>query len=169
MDRAMVAVSTFAENNLAMAAGIATLDVLAAEGLIEKAARTGERLMQAFSDMVPRYELMREVRGKGLMIGIDFGRPQSFGLRTAWDMIETAREGLFSQLITIPLFIDHRILSQVAGPSGHAVKFLPPLTISDADCEWVINSVEAVIAASHHVPGAAWSLGKNLVAHALRA
>jgi ornithine--oxo-acid transaminase len=169
MDRAMVAVSTFAENNLAMAAGIATLDVLAAEGLVEKAARIGERLMQALSDMAVRYELVHEVRGKGLMIGIDFSRPQSLALRTAWDLIEATREGLFSQLITIPLFTDHKILCQVAGPSGHAVKFLPSLTISDSDCEWMINSVEAVVAASHHVPGAAWSLGKNLVAHLARA
>jgi len=169
MDRAMVAASTFAENNLAMAAGIATLDVIAAEGLVEKAAKTGDRLMRAFSDMTGRYELLREARGKGLMIGIDFCRPRSFGLKTAWDMIEAAREGLFSQLITIPLFTDHKILCQVAGPSGHAVKFLPSLTISDSDCEWMINSVEAVIAASHHVPGATWSLGKNLVARLVRA
>ncbi len=168
VDRAMVAASTFSENNLAMAAGIATLDVLASEGLVEKAASTGERLMRAFSDMAARYELVREVRGKGLMIGIDFGRPRSFNLRTSWDLIEAAREGLFSQVITIPLLTDHKILCQVAGPGSHAVKFLPPLTISDSDCEWIINAVEAVIAASHHVPGAAWSLGKRLVSNLVR-
>jgi ornithine--oxo-acid transaminase len=83
MDRALVMVSTFAENNLAMAAGIATLDVLASERLVEKAASTGDRLMRGFSDIVARYELVREVRGKGMMIAIDFARPQSLGLRTA--------------------------------------------------------------------------------------
>ena len=168
MDRALVAVSTFAENNLAMAAGIATLEVLAAERLIEKAAVTGERLIRAFSAMIPRYELMREVRGKGMMIAIDFARPKSFALRKAWDLIETAREGLFAQLITVPLFIEHKILSQVAGPNSHAVKFLPPYAISDSDCEWIIGSVEAAIAASHRVPGAAWSFGKTLAANYLR-
>lgn len=162
MDRALVAVSTFAENNLAMAAGIATLDVLDSERLIEKAASTGDRLMRAFSDMVGRYELVHEVRGKGLMIAIDFARPQSLGLRTAWDLIEAAREGLFSQLITIPLFTDHKILSQVAGTDSHAIKFLPPLAISDSDCGWIIKAVETVVAASHRVPGAAWSLGRRL-------
>jgi len=168
MDRALVAVSTFAENNLAMAAGIATLDVLDSERLIEKAASTGDRLMRAFSDLVGRYELMHEVRGKGLMIAIDFARPQSLGLRTAWNMIEAARAGLFSQLITIPLFADHKILSQVAGPDSHAVKFLPPLAISDADCEWIIKAVEAVVADCHRVPGAVWSLGRRLAVNAAR-
>ena len=118
--------------------------------------------MRAFSDMVGRYELVHEVRGKGLMIAIDFARPQSLGLRTAWDLIEAAREGLFSQLITIPLFTDHKILSQVAGTDSHAIKFLPPLAISDSDCEWIIKAVETVVAASHRVPGAAWSLGRRL-------
>jgi ornithine--oxo-acid transaminase len=168
MDRAMVAASTFAENNLAMAAGIATLDVLASERLVERAAKTGDRLMHAFSEMIPRYELVHEVRGKGMMIAIDFARPRSFKLRTEWDLIEAVREGLFCQVITIPLFADHKILCQVAGTNSHAVKFLPPLIISDADCEWIIKSVEAVIAAGHHVPGAAWSLGKTLVSNYLR-
>jgi len=165
MDRAMVAVSTFAENNLAMAAGIATLEVLASERLVEKAARTGERLMRAFSALNTRYELVHEVRGKGMMIAIDFARPRSVSLRTEWDLIEAAREGLFCQVITIPLFADHKILCQVAGTNSHAVKFLPPLNISESDCEWIIKSVEAVIAASHRVPGAAWSLGKTLVSN----
>ena len=168
MDRAMVAVSTFAENNLAMAAGVATLEVLASERLAEKAARTGERLIRAFSAMIARYELVHEVRGKGMMIAIDFARPQSFDLRTEWDLIETAREGLFGQVITIPLFADHKILCQVAGTNSHAVKFLPPLIISDSDCEWIIKSVEAVIAASHRVPGAAWSLARTLVSNYVR-
>ena len=168
MDRAMVAVSTFAENNLAMAAGIATLEVLASERLAEKVARTGERLMRAFSAMIARYELVHEVRGKGLMIAIDVARPRSFDLRTEWDLIEAAREGLFGQVITIPLFADHKILCQVAGTNSHAVKFLPPLIISNSDCEWIIKSVEAVIAASHRVPGAAWSLGRTLVSNYVR-
>jgi len=164
----MIMVSTFAENNLAMAAGIATLEVLTSERLIEKAAVTGGRLMEAFSAMAERYELVHEVRGKGMMIAIDFARPSSFALKKAWDLIEAARAGLFAQLITIPLFTEHKILSQVAGTDSHAVKFLPPLIISDSDCEWIIKSVEAVIAASHRVPGAAWSLGRKLVSNFMR-
>ncbi|HYA04327.1 MAG TPA: aminotransferase class III-fold pyridoxal phosphate-dependent enzyme [Xanthobacteraceae bacterium] len=169
MDRAMAAVSTFAENNLAMAAGIATLEVIAGEKLVERAASMGERLLREFSAMSSRYELMHEARGKGLMIAIDFARPQSRALRAEWDLIEKAREGLFGQVITIPLFTEHKILSQVAGPNSHAVKFLPPLIITESDCDWIVKSVEAVLAASHRVPGAAWSLGKTLIANFVRA
>ena len=45
--------------------------------------------------------------------------------------------GLFCQLITIPLFKEHKILSQVAGHGIHTIKLLPPLIISDADCDWI--------------------------------
>ncbi len=163
MDRAMVAPSTFAENDLAMAAGIATLEVLDGEELVKQVAVKGERLLGAFSRMAERYELVHEVRGRGMMIAIDFARPSSFALRAEWDLIETAREGLFAQAITMPLFAKHRILTQVAGPNSHAVKFLPPFVISDGDCDWIINAVDSVIADSHRPAAAAWSLGKTLV------
>jgi len=118
--------------------------------------------------MVPRYELLHEVRGKGLMIGIEFGPPTSFKLKTSWNVVESTSKGLFCQLITIPLFKDHKILSQVAGHASHTIKLLPTLVISDADCDWILNAFDDVIADSHRVPGAVWSLGKTLVGHAMR-
>jgi ornithine--oxo-acid transaminase len=169
MDRAVVHGSTFGKNDLAMAAGIATLDVLTSEGLIENAARTGDYLMRGLGAMSTRYELLREVRGKGLMIGVEFGSPKSFKLKASWNVLEAASRGLFCQLITIPLFRDHKILSQVAGHASHTIKLLPALVISNADCDWILSAFESVIADSHRVPGAVWSLGKDLASHALRA
>jgi ornithine--oxo-acid transaminase len=169
MDRAVVHGSTFAKNDLAMAAGIATLDVLASERVIENAAQQGERLLGALAQMIGHYELLKEVRGKGLMIGLEFGAPQSFKLKASWNVLETAAKGLFCQLITIPLFKEHRILTQVAGHASHTIKLLPPLIISADDCAWIERGFDAVIAGSHRVPGAVWSLGKTLVDHALKA
>jgi len=168
LDRAMMAASTFAENNLAMAAGLATLQVIDNERLLERAAATGERLLRALSASMQHHELVREVRGKGLMIAIDFARPRAFHLAMEWDLIEAARPGLFSQAITIPLFADHKILCQVAGPDSHAVKFLPPLIVSESDCDWIINAVDSVVAASHRVPSAAWSLARTFMSNYLR-
>jgi ornithine--oxo-acid transaminase len=142
---------------------------MTSERLIENAARMGERLLQNLGAMVGRYELLREVRGKGLMIGVEFGPPRSLKLKASWNLLEAANKGLFCQLITIPLFKEHKVLTQVAGHASHTVKLLPPLIISDKDCEWIENAFDAVIAASHRVPGAVWSLGKTLVDHAMRA
>jgi ornithine--oxo-acid transaminase len=168
MDRAVVHGSTFAKNDLAMAAGIATLEVIKAENLIEKAAKRGAELQMALTRLVPGYELLKEVRGKGLMLGVEFGPPKSLRLRASWNVLETANKGLFCQLITVPLFKDHKILTQVAGHGSHTIKLLPPLVITEEDCNWIATSFDQVIAASHKVPGAIWSLGKTLVDNAVR-
>jgi len=167
MDRAVVHGSTFAKNDLAMAAGIATLEVLKAERIPENAARTGERLVRELSALWANYELLKDVRGKGLMIGVEFGAPSSLKLKASWNMLETASKGLFCQLITIPLFKEHKILTQVAGHGSHTVKLLPPLIINDEDCGWIVRAFDDVIADSHRA-GAVWTLGKTLVGHALR-
>ena len=169
MDRAVVHGSTFAKNDMAMAAALATLEVLEEDRLVENAARQGERLMASFRSMMDRYELIKDVRGRGVMIGVEFGLPKSFALKMSWHAIEAANAGLFCQMITIPLFKEHKILAQVAGHASHTIKLLPPLTITDADCAWIENAFEAAIAAAHRVPGAVWSLGKTLADHAIRA
>lgn len=168
MDRAVVHGSTFAKNDLAMAAGIATLDVLKSEKLIENAAVRGEQLLSALSAMVPRYELLKDVRGKGMMIGVEFGPPKSLKLKASWAMLEAASKGLFCQLITIPLFKDHKILTQVSGHASHTIKLIPPLTLTNEDCDWITGAFDNVIENSHRVPGAIWSLGKTLVDNAAR-
>jgi ornithine--oxo-acid transaminase len=169
MDRAVVHGSTFSKNDMAMAAGLATLEVIESEGLMQNAERQGARLLATFERMIPRHELVKEVRGKGLMIGVEFGAPRSLALKASWNLLETANSGLFCQLIVIPLLKEHRVLSQVAGHGNHTIKLLPPLIITDEDCDWIERSFERVIADAHRVPGAIWSLGKTLVENAARA
>jgi ornithine--oxo-acid transaminase len=168
MERAVVHGSTFGGNDLAMAAGIATLDVLASENLVERAARLGEQLMRDLSAMIPQYEFLKDVRGKGLMIALEFGPPRSLKLKAAWHALEASQEGLFSQLITMPLLKDHKILSQVSAHASHTIKLLPPFVLSSADCDHIVHAFDAVIADSERVPGAIWSLGKALVGNAAR-
>jgi ornithine--oxo-acid transaminase len=168
MDRAVVHGSTFSKNELAMTAALATLEVIITEALVENATRRGERLMAAFKEMAQRYELIKDVRGKGLMIGIEFGAPRSLKLKASWNLLETANSGLFCQLIVIPLLKEHRILTQVSGHGSHTIKLLPPLIITDEDCAWIERSFETVIAEAHRVPGAIWSLGKTLIENAAR-
>jgi ornithine--oxo-acid transaminase len=169
MDRAVVHGSTFAKNDLAMAAGLATLDVLASQNLIENAAQKGARLLSAFREMAERYELVKEVRGKGLMLGIEFGSPHTWRLKSSWKLLEAASTGLFCQLVVIPLLTEHKLLTQVAGHGSHTVKLLPPLIISEADCDWIEGAFDAVIADAHRVPGSVWTLGKTLAENALAA
>src|SRR5207237_8785 len=105
--------STFAPNDLAMAAGLATLEELDAQRLPERAARMGELLLERTRPLVERYEIVKEVRGLGLIWAIEFQEPA--GGSRSWRLLERMQTGLFAQLVVVPLFDEHKILTQVAG------------------------------------------------------
>ncbi len=168
MDRAVVHGSTFSKNNMAMAAGLAGLEVIKSEKLIEQSATVGNDIIASLNALSTKYEFLKEARGKGSMIAIEFHAPKSLTLKAAWAMLEAANKGLFCQMITIPLFKDHRILTQVAGHGMNVVKLLPPLTLTQKDRDHIITSFDQTIAATHQVPGTIWDLGKNLASHALK-
>ncbi|KJV07415.1 aspartate aminotransferase family protein [Methylocucumis oryzae] len=168
MDRAVVHGSTFSKNNMAMAAGLATLHVLREEKLVENSATLGNQIIAELNALAPQYEFLKEARGKGMMIAIEFHAPKSLTLKAAWTMLETANKGLFCQMITIPLFKEHHILTQVAGHGMNVVKLLPPLNLTDKDRQHIVTSFDKTIADTHKVPGSIWDLGKNLAAHALK-
>jgi ornithine--oxo-acid transaminase len=107
------------------------------------------------------------VRGKGLMIAIEFGPPRSLALKAAWALLEQSRKGLFCQLISIPLLKQHRILSQVAGHGMNVIKLIPSLTLGQEDRIWIRDAFDRVIADSHRMPGAIWDLGRTLAGHKL--
>ena len=168
MLRAPVHGSTFSKNDLAMAAGIATLDVIREEKLCEQAAQMGQALLDDLTPLVDRYDFVHEVRGLGLMLAMEFAAPERLKLRAAYRLVDAAQKGLFSQLVSVPLFQKHRILTQTAGHDLPVVKFLPPLVIRDAERRWIAEAVEAVVADTQRPGGAIWDLGKHLAAAAIR-
>lgn len=169
MDRAVVHGSTFSKADLAMAAGLATLDVIEGEKLVDRSAAMGEHLMKTLEDRLLGLDFVKGVRGRGLMIGVEFGPPSGFSRRAAWTMLEGANKGLYCQLICIPLLKKHRVLCQVAGHSSRVIKLLPALTITERDVAWTVDAFEAAIRDSHRVPGGIWDLGKTLVGQAMKA
>src|SRR5215472_8634751 len=169
LERCQVHSTTFGQNELAMVAGLATLHVLDEERLVERAATTGEKLLKRLAALQERYEMIAEVRGKGLMIGIEFTAPRSLGLRTAWTAAETAQKGLFAQFVVMALMRDHDILTQVSGPDVNIIKLLPPLIIGDEEVEMIVSAFEAVMTEALDIRGRVWAQSAQLVKHAMEA
>jgi len=165
--RCQVHSTTFGQNELAMAAGLAALHVLQEEKLVERSAAMGDRLLAGLAALQERYDFVADVRGKGLMIGIEFKPPRSLKLRAAWTAAETAQKGLFSQLIVMALMRDHRILTQVGGPNVNIIKLLPPLIIGEQEVEAIIAAFDAVLAEALNIRGRVWGLSGQLVKHAM--
>jgi ornithine--oxo-acid transaminase len=162
MDRCFAHSNTFGQNDLAMAAGLATLEVIQSEGLAENARKMGEAVMDGLESLRERYEMLTEIRGKGLMIGLQFGKPRSVGLKTGWKLLHSMNEDLFCQMITMPLLEQHDILTQVAGHGLDTVKILPPLVIGQPEVDRFLTAMEDVLKQAHRFPGSAWSTVKNL-------
>jgi ornithine--oxo-acid transaminase len=148
MERGVVIGSTFGGNDLAAAAGIATIDVIEREGLVDRAARMGDLLIDLTRPLVGRFQIVREIRGLGLIWAIELGPPAGKAARRLWDMIERRQPGLFAQLVTVPLFRDHRILTQVAGHHMNVVKALPPLVIAEEELRRFASALEEVLEAA---------------------
>ncbi len=146
MERSVVHGSTFGGGDLAAAAGLATLRVIEREGLTERAARLGRRLLELTLPLVEEFEIVREVRGLGLMWAIELGPPARGAARRLWEAIERRQPGLFAQMVTVPLFRDHRILTQVAGHHMNVVKALPPLVIEEPELERFASALREVLA-----------------------
>jgi acetylornithine/succinyldiaminopimelate/putrescine aminotransferase len=168
LDRCQVHSTTFGQNELAMAAGLATLHVLDEERLVERAATMGEKLLKGLAALQERYDMIADVRGKGLMIGIEFKAPRSLALRAAWTAAETARKGLFTQLVVMALMQEHRILTQVAGPDVNIIKLLPPLIIGEKEVEMIVTAFDAVMAEAANIRGRVWAQSVQLVEHSLK-
>ncbi len=168
MEHCVVHSNTFGRNILAMAAGLASLDIIEEERLVENAALMGQLIMDGVREMSGRFEMLSEVRGLGLMIGIEFGEPRSLTLKAGWKLVHAMNQSLFGQMITVPLMKEHRILTQVAGHHLDVVKLLPPLVIDESHVGRFLNAFESVMKECHKFPGSAWKVTKDLAAAAAR-
>lgn len=168
MDRVLVHSASFGSNAQAMAAGLAVLAVIEDEQLVAHARHIGDLLRSRLAALIDDYELLHDVRGRGLMIGIEFGRPKSLSLRGRWTMLQAARKGLFAQMVVVPLLQRHHILTQVSGDHLEVIKLIPPLIINERDVDRFLTAFTAVMDDAHNGGGLMWDFGRTLVKQSLQ-
>lgn len=162
MERAVRHGSTFGSNDLAAAAALATLRVLDRDGLVAHAERMGNLLLELTRPLVERHEVVRDVRGLGLMWAIELAPPGNGAGRSLLGAVERAQPGLFAQLVAVPLFHDHHILCQVAGHRINVIKALPPLLIEEQEIRGFADAVAEVVAAAERGPRAMARFGLQM-------
>ena len=79
--------------------------------------------------------------------------PESSGRRT-YRLLERMQPALFSQVVVVPLFTEHHVLSQVAGHGLNVIKGLPPLVLSEEDVEWFVSALDAALTEAQKLPAA---------------
>jgi ornithine--oxo-acid transaminase len=168
IERSFLHASTFGENTLAMRAGLTVLDILEDERLLERSCRLGETLRAGVRSLAAKYEMVGEVRGLGLMNGIEFRPPQSRRLRLLHGGFAKIHPGLFGQMVVRSLFKDEGILTQMCGNNYQVVKASPPLTSSEDEIGRFLGAFERTLERIHSGLGF-WTQGLFIAGKALRA
>jgi acetylornithine/succinyldiaminopimelate/putrescine aminotransferase len=161
LDRCVVHSSTFGRNNLAMTCGLAALTVLEDERLIENSAAMGALLLERLAALHTKHRFIKEVRGKGLMICIEFHEPPDFGLKMAWRFLHKIDKSLFPQLVIVPLLSKHRVLTQVGGHNMDLIKILPPLMIGEKEVDYFVRALDDALEGCRRFPGPMLELALN--------
>ncbi|WP_254544034.1 diaminobutyrate--2-oxoglutarate transaminase [Halomarina pelagica] len=136
---------TFRGNQLAMAAGEATIEYVLEHDLHERAAAMGARLRDRLDAVSERHDAVGDVRGRGLMLGVEFvdptAEPDGIGSYPAdGDLAERVRAECF----------DRGLIVELGGRHGATARFLPPLIVTREDVDAIADrfdeAVEAAVA-----------------------
>src|SRR5208337_3165674 len=146
--RAIIHTSTYSENNLAMRAGLATLDVLESDGLGARAISVGQYLRERLQAALAGYEMVKEVRGLGLFCGVEFQAPRSFALRASFETFMRIHPGMFGQMLVMQLF-RVGILTQICGNNFLVLKVAPPLVVREAQVDEFASKLARVVGSIH--------------------
>ncbi len=167
LDRSYVHQSTYGRNRLSMAAGLAAMRVIERDQLVARSASTGAALMDGLRELQARHELIGEVRGSGLMIGIELQAPSSRKAQLGVRLIRMASEGLFPQLVVIPLHRDHGMITMAAGKND-VIKLLPPLTLSASEAESFLTALDSVLTDCEQDTGKNWAVVRDIAVSTMR-
>ncbi len=168
MERCWVHSSSFGRNNLAMAAGLATLHVLDADDLVTRSAVQGAKLVDRINSLRSRHDVLKEARGMGCLVAIELQPPPRGTRRVAWKALNAAHEGLFPQMVVMPLLDRHHVLTQVTGNHDPIIRLMPPFVISDDDISWFVEALDEVLANRHRLPGPMIGMGSKALKARLR-
>jgi ornithine--oxo-acid transaminase len=156
LPRAFVHTSTFSENALAMRAALATLEVLEEEKLGQRSLEAGAYLRARLTEALREYEMVKEVRGMGLLMGIEFQAPRQLRLRVPYEAFGAVHGGMFGEILVMRLFRDAGFLTQVCGNNFMVLKVAPPLVVTNRQLDAFVVAVKDVVELAHS-RGAFWS------------
>ncbi len=167
LPRAFVHTSTFSENSLAMRAALATLDVLQTENLGQRSTEAGKYLQAGLSEALCEFEMVKEVRGMGLLMGIEFREPSQLRLRIPYQAFAAIHPAMFGQIVVMRLFRDCGFLTQICGNNFRVLKVAPPLVVTDSQLDEFVQAIRSVVEIAHSA-GAFWSEAMGLARRAFR-
>jgi ornithine--oxo-acid transaminase len=145
LKRAIVHTSTFSENSLSMRAGLATLDVLQDEQLGPRALHLGESFRAKLRRELAGFDMVNEVRGMGLLNGIEFVPPKKLAFRALYEAFNKIHPAMFGQIVVMRMFREKGILTQICGNNFMVLKAAPPLMVTSEQLDEFVEAIRDVV------------------------
>ena len=145
MDRFDLHGTTFSGNAFSCVAALETLRILADENLVANSAARGKQLLEGLKSRLAGHPLVREVRGRGLFVGIELGATDSGWMnKHARPLVKKISKSVFGQWAALKM-LERGIICQPASHNWNVLRLEPPLTVKEAEVHQVVDSVAEVL------------------------
>ncbi len=145
IDRATLHTSTFGGNSMAAAAGLAALEVILQEDLPAAAREKGRLLLELLKALQHKLPIIREVRGQGLLIGIEFNQPPRLVNTASFGIAKRLSHEFIAGLVASELVGRHRIITAYTLNNPNVIRLEPPLTVSEKQLYVVTQALEHIL------------------------
>jgi ornithine--oxo-acid transaminase len=145
LKRAIVHTSTFSENSLSMRAGLAALDVLEQEQLGPRSLQLGESFRAKLRSELADFDMVKEVRGMGLLCGVEFVPPKKLAFRTMYEAFKAIHPAMFGQIMVMRMFREKGMLTQICGNNFMVLKAAPPLMVTSEQLDEFVKAIREVV------------------------
>jgi len=163
MDRALLHTSTFGGNTLAAAAAIATLEVIYEENLPERARESGNYLLAGLNRLKEKYPLLKEVRGRGLMVGIELNQPGGLAAKASFGLVSKLSEEYLGSMIAGELLNKYRIITAYTLNNPNVIRLEPPLNVTRDQIDTLLRALGDILATNKSFFSFATSGAKTMI------
>ncbi len=169
MERSTLHTSTFGGSTLACAAGLASLDEIVRQGLSRRAATRGEQLLAGLKELQRRFPLVREVRGQGLLVGLEFEQPEKSWLdRVSGGQLSRLGHEYMGALVAAELRHRHGIITAYTLNNPNVIRLEPPLIVEERQVQQVLDALEETFQQHGNLFSLAYASGKTALSSFMR-
>lgn len=163
VDKCLLHTSTFGGNTWAMAAGIAAINILVKENLATEARQKGAYLLKAVKSLQEKYEIIKDVRGRGLLLGIEFASSEGILNKVSSGMLNKLSNEYLGAMVAGELQNDYQIITAYTLNNPNVIRLEPPLTVTYEELDIVIEALDKIFSKKKGLTGFMMKTGKTAV------
>ncbi|MCP2240164.1 aspartate aminotransferase family protein [Thermoanaerobacterium thermosaccharolyticum] len=164
MDRCLLHTSTFGGNTLACAAGITAIKLILDKNLPEAAKEKGEYFLSRLKELKEKHKLIKDVRGKGLMIGVEFNQPEGGIIdKLSGGAVSRLSNEYLGSLVAGELQNKHHIITAYTLNNPNVIRFEPPLIVTKEQLDRVVEALDEIMTRSGSLLGMTLSSAKTVI------